>query len=61
VVDAYLKAKQSSWRPASLKVNTLYLTGDYFRPLQGIGIAEIAHATSPPGSPPPAMQEIVNR
>jgi integrase len=44
VADAYLAAKESGLRPASLRITKLYLTGDYFRPLHAMGVAEITHA-----------------
>ena len=37
VVADYLDAKQPQFRPASLRVTKLYLTGPYFRPLHPIG------------------------
>jgi integrase len=44
VVDAYLAAKESGLRPSSFRITKLYLTGDYFRPLHAMGVAEITHA-----------------
>jgi integrase len=41
-VDAYLAAKQNL-RPISVRLNTLYLTGAYFRPLHSLGMADISH------------------
>jgi integrase len=43
-IEAYLAAKQAELRPASHRVNKLYLLdGDYFRPLHSIGVNEITH------------------
>jgi integrase len=41
-VDAYLRTKQDL-RPISVRLNTLYLTGVYFRPLHALGMADISH------------------
>ncbi len=41
VVADYLDAKQPELRPASLRVNKLYLTGPYFRPLHPAAINAI--------------------
>jgi len=41
VAEAYLDAKQSRLRPVSLRINRLYLTGDYFRPLHATAIGAI--------------------
>jgi integrase len=43
-VEAYLAAKHSELRPTSFRIDRLYLSGPYFRPLHAMGIAEIAHA-----------------
>ena len=43
-VEAYLAAKQPELRPVSYRIIKLYLLdGDYFRPLHGMGVNEIAH------------------
>jgi integrase len=41
-VEAYLAAKQDL-RPISVRLNTLYLTGGYFRALHSLGMADISH------------------
>jgi integrase len=43
VVSSYLAAKQVELRKVSFRITKLYLTGPYFRPLQAMGIDEIAH------------------
>jgi integrase len=43
VVSSYLAAKQGELRKVSFRITKLYLTGPYFRPLQAMGIDEIAH------------------
>jgi integrase len=41
-VAAYLEAKQSEWRPVSLRITKLYLlTGPYFRPLHPLAISAV--------------------
>jgi integrase len=43
-VDAYLAAKQPALRPTSFRLAALYLRGPYFRPVHGVGLADITHA-----------------
>ncbi len=42
-VNLYLAAKQAELRPVSNKINKLYLTGPYFRPLHAMSLADISH------------------
>jgi integrase len=43
-VAAYLEAKQSELRPASLRVSRLYLTGSYFKPLHPLAVGAVTRA-----------------
>jgi integrase len=42
-VATYLAAEQT-WRPATLRVKKIYLTGDYFKPLHPLDITQITRA-----------------
>jgi integrase len=43
-VAAYLEAKQSELRPASLRVSRLYLTGSYFKALHPLAVGAVTRA-----------------
>jgi integrase len=42
-VEAYLAATEPHLRPASTRLNRLYLLGPYFRPLHATGVADVSH------------------
>jgi integrase len=42
-VEAYLAATAPHLRPASARLNHLYLLGPYFKPLHATGVADVSH------------------
>ena len=44
IVESYLAARQSDWRPETRRINKLYLTGPYFKTLHPLGLDQIDRA-----------------